>query len=256
MRTQKIALSGLMLCACLTGVALTGTGCAGTAAHRSTGAYLDDKGVSTRVKTALFRDPVVSGFDVHVNTFRGDVQLSGFVDSPEQKERAAEVARAVNGVRMVTNNLEVKPGAAAMGTAGSSIQGTSTQTVPDSAVRNDLNQPQTTVPPAVRYDNTDNTTRIYATPPEASTREDRVNRMQQNQALPPANTRDLAPVQSTESSPQPAYHDNVQINAADGKATLQGTVRTESERAAIEQKVRDIPGIRSVDNELQVIVPR
>src|SRR5260221_153723 len=100
MRKQEIALSGLMLCAALTGVAMTSVGCAGTNAHRSTGAYIDDKAVSTRVKTALFRDPVVSGFDVHVKTYRGEVQLSGFVDSPEQKERAAEVARGVEGVQL------------------------------------------------------------------------------------------------------------------------------------------------------------
>ena len=132
MRTQKIALSGLLICLSLGGLALTGAGCAGSNYHRSTGAYLDDKGISTRVKTALFRDPLVSGFDVHVKTFRGDVQLSGFVDSPEQKERAAQVAREVSGVRLVTNDLEVKPGA--VGTSGPGVSGSSgtiTQAVPE-----------------------------------------------------------------------------------------------------------------------------
>src|SRR6266404_493025 len=99
MRTQTIALSGLIASLLLSGLALTGTGCAGSRYQRSTGTYLDDKGISTRVKTALFRDPVVSGFDVHVNTFRGDVQLSGFVNTPEQKDRAAQVARQISGVQ-------------------------------------------------------------------------------------------------------------------------------------------------------------
>src|SRR3954452_9987663 len=109
MRTQKIALSGAMLCLALSGVAMLNTGCAGDRYQRSTGAYLDDKGVTTRVKTALFRDPNVSGFDVHVNTFRGEVQLNGFVDTAEQKDHAAALAQNVEGVRAVVNNLEVKP---------------------------------------------------------------------------------------------------------------------------------------------------
>src|ERR1051326_3323838 len=118
MRTHKLALSGLMLSLALGGLALTTAGCAGTRYHRSTGAYLDDKAVTTRVKTALFKDPNVSGFDVHVNTFRGDVQLSGFVDTPEQREHAPSVAREVEGVRSVANNLEVKPAPAAVGAPG------------------------------------------------------------------------------------------------------------------------------------------
>src|ERR1041385_8144997 len=123
MRTHKLALSGLMLSLALGGLALTTAGCAGTRYHRSTGAYLDDKAITTRVKTALFRDPLVSGFDVHVNTFRGDVQLSGFVDSQEQRDRAATVARQVEGVQAVTNNLEVKN--TAVGAPASAVQGSS-----------------------------------------------------------------------------------------------------------------------------------
>src|SRR6476620_2284867 len=98
MKMNQIALSGIAACLLLSGLALTGTGCAGTRTQRSTGAYLDDKSISTRVKTALFRDPAVSGFDVKVNTFRGEVQLNGFVDTPQQKERASEIARHISGV--------------------------------------------------------------------------------------------------------------------------------------------------------------
>src|ERR1043166_10026001 len=103
MRKNQIALSALITSLFLSGLALSGTGCAGDRYQRSTGTYLDDKGITTRVKTALFRDPNVSGFDVHVNTFRGDVQLTGFVDTPEQKERTAQLAREIKGVQSVTN---------------------------------------------------------------------------------------------------------------------------------------------------------
>lgn len=83
-------------------------GCAGTVESRSTGQYIDDAAITTRVKTALFRDEQVSGFQVDVDTFRGRVQLSGFVDTVEQRRRAEQLARSVEGVREVVNNLEVK----------------------------------------------------------------------------------------------------------------------------------------------------
>lgn len=85
------------------------TGCAGGPTRASTGEYIDDAALTSRVKTALFRDPDVSGFQVKVETFKGQVQLSGFVDTPEHKDRAERVARTVEGVRSVTNSLIVKP---------------------------------------------------------------------------------------------------------------------------------------------------
>jgi hypothetical protein len=131
MRKHTVAVSGLIAALALSGLALSGAGCAGTRYERSTGAYLDDKAVSARVKTALFRDPDVSGFDVNVETFRGDVQLSGFVDTPEQKERASEIAREISGVRMVTNNLEIKPPGTGVGSSGPAVQSdTMTQPAP------------------------------------------------------------------------------------------------------------------------------
>ncbi|BAU48851.1 transporter [Sulfurifustis variabilis] len=84
-------------------------GCAGGPTRASTGEYIDDSVVTSKVKTALFRDPDVSGFQVSVETHKGQVQLSGFVDTPEQKARAERVARSVEGVRSVTNSIIVKP---------------------------------------------------------------------------------------------------------------------------------------------------
>ena len=84
------------------------SGCAGTATRQSTGEYIDDTTITTKVKTALVSDEMVKARDVQVETFRGVVQLSGFVDSAEQKERAAQVASGIAGVREVTNNITIK----------------------------------------------------------------------------------------------------------------------------------------------------
>ncbi|HBQ9385068.1 BON domain-containing protein [Klebsiella pneumoniae] len=77
-------------------------GCAGSATKESTGGYIDDTVVTTKVKTALFNDKI------SVQTFKGRVQLSGFVSSAESAKRAVEVTRRVQGVRMVENDLRIK----------------------------------------------------------------------------------------------------------------------------------------------------
>ncbi len=96
----------------LLGLALGGaflSGCAGTSTKESTGEYIDNAALTAKVKKALVSDEIVKARDVQVETFRGVVQLSGFVDSEMQKTRAGEVARSVAGVRDVKNNLIVKP---------------------------------------------------------------------------------------------------------------------------------------------------
>jgi osmotically-inducible protein OsmY len=89
------------------GVLLT-TGCAGNRYERSTGEYIDDKSLSSRVKSALGDNKEYRFGDVNVTTFRGTVQLSGFVNSADQKRRAGEVAETVEGVSNVENNITVK----------------------------------------------------------------------------------------------------------------------------------------------------
>ncbi len=84
-------------------------GCAGTATTTSTGEYIDDTAITARVKTALVTDDIVPALAVQVETFRGNVQLSGFVDTAEQKSRAEQVARGVGGVQEVVNNITLKP---------------------------------------------------------------------------------------------------------------------------------------------------
>lgn len=83
-------------------------GCAGDRYHRSTGAYIDDKATTAKVKADMFSDPCVRGSEVKVKTYHSKVQLSGFVDTQMQKDRAGEVARRVNGVQWVKNDLIVK----------------------------------------------------------------------------------------------------------------------------------------------------
>ena len=82
--------------------------CAGGKSHESTGEYLDDSAITTKVKTLIFGTPKLRTLQISVETFKGVVQLSGFVDSSDASSRAAEIARTVKGVKMVNNSLIVK----------------------------------------------------------------------------------------------------------------------------------------------------
>ena len=82
--------------------------CAPTATRESTGEYLDDSAITTKIKTKLLGDPLVSGFAISVETFRGRVILSGFVNSQAQVDRAVALAREVPGVREVQSVLVIK----------------------------------------------------------------------------------------------------------------------------------------------------
>lgn len=84
-------------------------GCASSGTKRGTGEVIDDTAVTTKVKAALVADKDVSALDVKVETFRGVVQLSGFADSQTEITKAVQVARGVNGVKSVKNDLRLKP---------------------------------------------------------------------------------------------------------------------------------------------------
>jgi len=83
-------------------------GCASTPKREGTGEYVDDSAITTKVKAAIFNDPALKVFQINVETFKGEVQLSGFVDSAQSVKRAGEVARGVGGVKSVKNSLIVK----------------------------------------------------------------------------------------------------------------------------------------------------
>ena len=84
------------------------TACAPSGTHRGTGEYVDDAAITTQVKTAFATDPTVNATDVQVETYKGTVQLSGFVESPESATRAAQLAKGVPGVKEVRNSMVVR----------------------------------------------------------------------------------------------------------------------------------------------------
>lgn len=87
---------------------LVGAGCASTKTQESTGEYIDDTTITTKVKTAIFNEPSLKVAQINVETYRAVVQLSGFVDSRADINRASSVARAVTGVASVKNDLRLK----------------------------------------------------------------------------------------------------------------------------------------------------
>jgi osmotically-inducible protein OsmY len=82
--------------------------CASTAKHESTGEYVDDSVITTKVKALLAQDDFLKSFQIGVETYKATVQLSGFVNSQEAANKAGEITRSVKGVRSVKNSLIVK----------------------------------------------------------------------------------------------------------------------------------------------------
>jgi osmotically-inducible protein OsmY len=83
-------------------------GCASTAKQESTGQYVDDSAITAGVKAAILNAPTLKVSEINVETFKGTVQLSGFVSSAENIGTASSVARSVNGVKSVKNDLRLK----------------------------------------------------------------------------------------------------------------------------------------------------
>jgi hyperosmotically inducible protein len=82
--------------------------CASTSKQEGAGEYVDDSVITTKVKSQLAGDDFLKSFEISVETYKGIVQLSGFVDSQKAINKAGEIARGVNGVKSVKNNLNVK----------------------------------------------------------------------------------------------------------------------------------------------------
>jgi osmotically-inducible protein OsmY len=81
---------------------------ASTSRQESTGEYVDDSVITTKVKSLLAADDFLKSFKISVETYKGVVQLSGFVGSQNAVDKAVQIARSVNGVRSVKNSLVVK----------------------------------------------------------------------------------------------------------------------------------------------------
>ena len=108
---MKLQINTLTLAMCLSlasASVITFTGCAGDKYNRSTGEYIDDKTLTVHVHDALKDNPQYKFDDVNVDVFRGTVQLSGFVNTSEQRSEAGDIAKGVQGVKDVENNITVK----------------------------------------------------------------------------------------------------------------------------------------------------
>ena len=97
-------LSALFLAVALVSV----VGCASTSKQEGTGEYVDDSVITTKVKAAIFNEPSLKSAEINVETFKGEVQLSGFVSSRAAESKAVEVTRSVKGVKSVKNDMRVK----------------------------------------------------------------------------------------------------------------------------------------------------
>jgi hypothetical protein len=86
----------------------TTLGCASTAERQGTGEYVDDAVITTKTKAAIFNEPTLKSAEINVETFRGVVQLSGFVGSQAEINRAVEVTRSVGGVTSVRNDMRLR----------------------------------------------------------------------------------------------------------------------------------------------------
>lgn len=83
-------------------------GCSSTPQKESTGEYVDDSYITTKVKAAILGEPTLKSSEINVETFKGVVQLSGFVNSRSDISRAIDVARSVKGVKSVKNDMRLK----------------------------------------------------------------------------------------------------------------------------------------------------
>jgi osmotically-inducible protein OsmY len=104
MRTVNKYLSAIVLAVSLVSV----VGCASTAKQEGTGEYMDDTVLTTKVKAAIFNEPSLKSAEINVETFKGVVQLSGFLTSQADVNKAVAVARGVSGVKSVKNDMRVK----------------------------------------------------------------------------------------------------------------------------------------------------
>jgi osmotically-inducible protein OsmY len=82
--------------------------CASTSRQEGTGEYVDNSVITSKIKSQLAADDFLKSFEISVETYKGVVQLSGFVDSQKAIDKAGQIARGVDGVKSVKNNLRVK----------------------------------------------------------------------------------------------------------------------------------------------------
>ncbi len=87
---------------------LTAAGCASTKTQEATGQYFDDSVITSKIKAAILNEPSLSSAEINVETFKGVVQLSGFIRSNRDADKAVELAGTVGGVKSVKNDMRLK----------------------------------------------------------------------------------------------------------------------------------------------------
>ena len=97
-----------LIIAAMTGLALVATGCSVFRGQQSAGSYVDDAAITTAVKAKFVEDRTVDAGAINVQTLNGEVSLAGFAKSAEEKAKAEQLARGVNGVRSVRNSLLIR----------------------------------------------------------------------------------------------------------------------------------------------------
>lgn len=104
MNTFNKSLTAILLAVTLGGA----VGCASTSKQAGTGEYVDDTVITTKVKAAIFNEPTLKSMEINVETFKGVVQMSGFVNSQADINKATSLARGVTGVQSVKNDMRLK----------------------------------------------------------------------------------------------------------------------------------------------------
>jgi len=104
MKKRNIAVYCLMLLMLI----VTFSACASSRTHESTGEFVDDAVITTKVKSLIADNDFLKSFQISVETFQGTVQLSGFVNSQQAVDKASEITRSVQGIKSIKNNLIVK----------------------------------------------------------------------------------------------------------------------------------------------------
>jgi osmotically-inducible protein OsmY len=89
-------------------LAMSTAACAVFEGNQTAGSYVDDATISTQIRGKIIQDPAVKLTDVNVETYKGEVQLTSFVKTAAEKARAAELARSVNGVKSVKNDIAIR----------------------------------------------------------------------------------------------------------------------------------------------------
>jgi hypothetical protein len=104
MKTTQRFFTLLLAAAALTSI----VACSSTPTQESTGQYMDDTAITTKVKAAIFNEPTLKSAEINVETFKGVVQLSGFVGSQADIQKAIAITQGVGGVKSVKNDMRLK----------------------------------------------------------------------------------------------------------------------------------------------------